>query len=354
MDTQYRFWTGACRRGIRVGVVLPFVVVLPLLSGAEQCVEVECVDEDGDGYGEGACPAPDCDDTDAGVYPFAAEDCGDGEDNDCDGLVDAADLECTVENMVEVPAGLFYRGTCNGGTVPSCSEGDPGYSSTWSEIETPIREIYVDGFYIDRYEVSVADYAVCVAAGACNEKDFLTHADFGFCHFGDPGYEQHPMNCVGWFGADAYCRFAGKRLPTEAEWEKAARGTEGARFPWGNEGASCEKANYSNATNVFCEGSTAPVDTRPDGVSPYGAFNMAGNVWEWVSDWYDPDYYDVDYPYPDYSPDENPQGPDTGEYKLIRGGSWVSAEGFIRTTMKHYYRPNTATEDLGFRCVRDL
>lgn len=343
----------ASRPLLRNGVwVLPLLGLAPLLFGVDQC-ESECVDLDVDGYGEG-CPAPDCVDTDPTVHPFQVEDCDDGQDNNCDGQVDADDLECNTVDMVPVEAGPFLRGICNGGSDPSCVAGEPGFSSTYSAPEMPMRTITLDGFWVDRYEVSVEDYAACVNAGACDTKDFASYQKYTICSYGKPGFETTPMNCVGWYGAEAYCRFAGKRLPTEAEWEKAARGEDGPSFPWGSSNASCTKANYSNATNTWCVGSTAPVNSYPAGVSVYGAYNMAGNVWEWVQDWYHPEYYDPAFPLPDFSPDHDPQGPETGTYRLIRGGSWVSSEGFIRSTFKHYYTPNTATEDLGFRCVRDL
>jgi formylglycine-generating enzyme required for sulfatase activity len=321
------------------------------LSGAKHCGL--CEDGDADGYGNGPfCIGPDCDDDNAVVNPAALEDCYDGQDNDCDQLIDSDDLECNLNNMVLVPAGPFYRGTCNEGSDPACYPGEPGYSRTYSTVEMPGREIDLAGFYIDMYEVSVAEFRVCIEAGACQAKWLGNYNEANFCNYDKPNYDEHPVNCASWYAADQYCRFAGKRLPSEAEWEKAARGESGFVFPWGNTTASCKLANYSYYTNLFCVGGTSLPGSYPDGVSPYGAFDMAGNLWEWVQDWYDPDYYDPAYPLPDYSPSENPQGPTTGTYRLIRGGSWVSSEGFIRTTMKHFYTPETGMEDVGFRCVR--
>jgi len=314
-----------------------------------------CSDADGDGYGNGlTCHGPDCDDSDSEVYPTQRENCTDKIDNDCDLLIDDDDIECQQTNLVAVPEGWFFRGTCNEGSDPPCSEGDPGYSRSYQEIEMPRREIYLTGYFIDAYEVSVGDFRVCLESGACQEKWIGTYYDATFCNYDKPARENHPINCASWYAADQYCQFAGKRLPTEAEWEKAARGIEGYRYPWGHGGVSCSVANYRYLTNTFCVGDTAPVDSYPEGASPYGAYNMGGNLWEWVHDWYHPDYYDESFPFPDFSPNENPQGPKEGTLRMIRGGSWVTSEGFIRTAPKHFYEPDMGVEDVGFRCVRSM
>ncbi len=250
------------------------------------------------------------------------------------------------DGMVLVPAGTFLMGICNEKTTPSCRPGDPGYNSydypdVAYEDEAPLHEVYLDAYYIDRYEVTVADYQACVEAGVCVEA-----GDWEGCNAGRPGREDHPVNCVSWSDADTFCRFAGKRLPTEAEWEKASRGTDGRKYPWGNEQPTCQLANYIDSYNTGkpCVGETTPVGSYPRGVSPYGAYDMAGNVWEWVADKYSFNYYQV-------SPDTNPQGPNTGLARVIRGGSWDDYPSYVRSANRDSFNPDSRPNDFGFRCV---
>jgi len=217
--------------------------------------------------------------------------------------------------MVYVPAGEFIMGS------------DKGDSD-----ERPVHTVYLDVFYIDKTEVTNAQYRQCVEAGTCDtpvKTIYYDHAD----------YAQHPVVYVSWDDADTYCRWAGKRLPTEAEWEKAARGTDGRTYPWG-EGLDCDHAQYSE-----CDGGTVPVGSKPEGVSPYGALDMVGNVWEWVADWYDPGYYSQ-------SPGRNPLGPDSGEGRVLRGGSWHSNQRFARCAYRVGGNPRYWYFYVGFRCAR--
>jgi len=198
--------------------------------------------------------------------------------------------------------------------------------------EGPEHTVYLDAFYIDKYEVTNAQYRKCGEAGACNTPSDTTYYD-------NADYAQHPVVYVNWYQAEAYCQWASKRLPTEAEWEKAARGTDGRTYPWG-EGIDCDHAQYSQ-----CGGRTVPVGSKPKGASPYGALDMAGNVWEWVADWYDSDYYSQ-------SPGRNPLGPDSGESRVMRGGPRGGDPGVVRITDRYRDAPYSQNIGVGFRCAR--
>jgi len=164
------------------------------------------------------------------------------------------------------------------------------------------------------------------------------------CHNGfwqaHEGYERHPVVCVSWFGAQAYSQWAWRRLPSEAEWEKAARGTDGRRYPWGNQAPNPELLNFNG--NM---GGTTPVGSFPLGASPYGALDMAGNVWEWVADWYDAGYYRV-------APQRNPPGPSTGVGHVQRGGAWDDDEWVTQVSIRDWDILAYKGYDSGFRCAQ--
>ncbi len=211
--------------------------------------------------------------------------------------------------------------------------------------ESPPRRPTLRPFWIDRQEVTNAEYRRCVAAGACTPlqaeevKRIRRYAS-------DSRYDRHPVVNVSWFQAAAYCRFVGGRLPTEAEWEKAARGDRDARrYPWGERRPDCTLANFGGPDG--CGGEPAEVGGRPAGKSPFGAEDMAGNVWEWVSDWYDSGYYGrAD------APRHDPRGPRWGSFKVMRGGCYDTAPEGLRVSCRNRDLPSSAKPNVGFRCAR--
>jgi formylglycine-generating enzyme required for sulfatase activity len=206
-----------------------------------------------------------------------------------------------------------------------------------SVTHSNVHDVYLDDYYIDKYEVTNRQYkAFCDATG----RQYPPDPDFlGFPRDLED-MPDHPVVMVTWEDASAYARWAGKRLPTEAEWEKAARGTDGRIFPWGNRGAH----NRCNFQDSGCPGRTAKVGSYPTGVSPYGAMDMAGNVWEWCNDWYDGSY-------PLSSPHNNPQGPASGKQRVVRGGAWNSGVGQICCAVRGYQTPSSRMNSFGFRCA---
>lgn len=230
--------------------------------------------------------------------------------------------------MVTIPAGKFLMGNPEG----------KGRADEW-----PQRSVYLEAFAIDQVEVTNERYmAFVTTTGHRNPPNpygtgLLLSAN---------GIEQLPVVQTTWYDAKAYCAWAKKRLPTEAEWEKAARGTDGRLFPWGNEPATSKRANFDREWED--EKTLSPVGSLPDGDSPYGVKDMAGNAREWVSDWYDPDYYK-------HAPDENPLGPDKrGVVRSIRGGSWHSPMADITTSARGRGGFALQTHGTGFRCARGL
>lgn len=200
------------------------------------------------------------------------------------------------------------------------------------DVEKPQRLVYLDLFWIYKNPVTNAEYRMCVEDGVC----ILPSATR---YFRDPDYEKHPVVYVGWSDATTYCEWAGGRLPTEAEWEKAARGTDGRKYPWGDQSPTCNLANFRG-----CVGTTSPVGSYPMGSSPYGALDMAGNVREWIADWHAADYYS-------YAPNQNPTGPTTGIYQVQRGGSWDWPETTLLVSRRYSSANGRRDYSLGFRCI---
>lgn len=273
-----------------------------------------------------------------------------------------------LDAMSSVPAGGFFMG---------CDSSNPfEYTCSYNvwHLDEPVRFVQIDAFEIDKYEVTNSEYRVCMEAGVCAPPVVRTVVD-------DRAYDQYPVTFVSWWDATAFCTWEGKRLPTEAEWEKAARGAIDTRiYPWGNETPDCHRVSSSfyregeDCNQV--EDGPGPVGRHPRGASPYGAYDMSGNIFEWVNDKYDVNYYN-------YAPNENPPGPpfartyrtsgdpmqpatsDERGYPVftIRGGSWAGHTHYMRVSHRHFGHhgpqlgvyadaPYFRNHRVGFRCAR--
>ena len=242
----------------------------------------------------------------------------------------------TPEDMALVPGGFFIMG-----------------SNDHGEDESPEHKTYMAPYYIDLYEVSASDFAEFLNE-VNNMNGYYLDNKFGTLFFNGryhprKGFENHPINNVKWRGAAEYCKWKEKRLPTEAEWEKAARGTDGRIYPWGNNPPKPDLARYRQEwTKEIAHHVMVPVNIFQKGTSPYGVYNMAGNVKEWVDDWFDREYYD------DPANHINPKGQIGGEFKVLKGGSWRDLKGFIYSSFRNNNRPGARLDDYGFRCAKSL
>ena len=203
--------------------------------------------------------------------------------------------------------------------------------------ESPPHSVYLEPFWIDQTEVTNTQYALCIQAQRCSPPKKLNSFTRGD-YYTNSAYGDYPVVYVEWSQAKTYCDWAGRRLPTEAEWEKAARGTDGRAYPWGDS-ISCSHVQYQD-----CGDDTVRIGSFPAGASPYGVLDMAGNVWEWVADWYQENYYSI-------SPSANPNGPGSGNYKVMRGGSWYSEDYHVRTASRRWESTAMSFSSVGIRCA---
>lgn len=223
--------------------------------------------------------------------------------------------------MVLVPAGEFTMGS---------EEGD--------DDERPVHRVYLDSFYLDTFEVTNGRFAKFVAA-------IGSEPPWGFADAETPvHYADHPVRWVTWLEATGYCLWAGKRLPTEAEWEKAARGQDGRLYPWGHDSPTPVHAVFGLKEGAE---TVAPIGDRDKGASPYGVHDLAGNLYEWVSDWYDDAYYTA-------TPMVNPRGPTEGTVKGQRGGSYINNPYRLRAAFRTKGDPTEHGPHVGFRCAQDV
>jgi formylglycine-generating enzyme required for sulfatase activity len=226
------------------------------------------------------------------------------------------------EGMVVIPAGEFWMGAEDG-----------------LQDARPIHRVYLSSYWFDKYEVTNALYRRCLEGGGCTPPKDLQAFD-------DPQRMQHPVTNITWSQARSFCQWQGKRLPTEAEWEKAARGTDGRRYPWGNDG-NVVKNRVKNGERTAGSNGTEPIGRQVSTVSAYGVFDLIGSVSQWVKDWYAEDFYQA-------SPARDPQGPLRGSFRVLRGGEWNEKPPDLRASYRGWDEVTYWGPTLGVRCAEDV
>ncbi|HOX45276.1 MAG TPA: MopE-related protein [Myxococcota bacterium] len=335
-----------CNAGSAFGIN-PAQVEIPYDGIDQDCNGADLIDADSDGHIAVQAGGDDCADGNPEAYPGHAEDCHDPADNNCDG---PANEGCGpgADEDVRVDAGPFTMGRL--------------VDETPYADQAPQHVVTLETFFMDKYEVTISQYRRCVMDGYCYNNPLFTWSQTDELYWMTQARGLHPAIGLDWYEAQDYCAWAGKSLPTEAQWEKAARGP-GARidlYPWGpveyttpaGGGAqvrlpvACDRANHTHlCTGEPCEQDVVAVDRYPTGVSFYGVFNLSGNVWEWVSDFYQWDYYTV-------SPADDPTGPGDTGVKVLRGGSLSDLDYQIELTQRSASGPFSRASNLGFRCAR--
>lgn len=255
--------------------------------------------------------------------------------------------------MVLVPAGEFIMGNNAEDVLADCKKVISDCQLDWFKDQEPPHQVFLDEFYMDIYEVTNILYKACVDAGACaapQNTSSKTHSNY----YGNSEFSDFPVIYIDWSQATAYCKWRGANLPSEAQWEKAARGTDGRTYPWGNKfdgtrANFCDKncpLNWSDKSTNDGYADVAPVGSFEEGKSPYGIYDLAGNVFEWTADWYSDTYYQN-------SPFSNPLGPDSGRYRVLHGGSWSDYAFSLRAPYRLGFKPGEISDSLGFRCAKD-
>jgi len=277
-------------------------------------------------------------------------------------------LMAIASRLVAVNGGSFTMGTTTeeaSQAVDECALYDRECDILWTQDSTPAHQVTLDPYQIEETEVTTSQYVAflnwmgpeshkngCLGQPCVNtsleqpETSYLNYDGEEYSVKNPQFYSNHPVTQVTWWGAEAYCNALGRRLPTEAEWEHAARGPDNHYYPWGFEFDGSRAMSSINPDR-----GTVPVSSYPEGRSPYGAFNMAGNVWEWVQDWFSPTYYSELATNPTLA--LNPQGPISGTQRVLRGGAWDSAPLFLRSMHRWSAEPGSPTPSIGFRCVSD-
>jgi serine/threonine-protein kinase len=243
--------------------------------------------------------------------------------------------------MVYVPAGEFEMGSDDDDVdyaLQLCNEYRGDCEREWFEAEWSVHTVALDGFWIDQTEVTNGQYRRCVEAGAC-DPPAESRSNTRETYYDSSAYDDYPVIYVSWHQAEDYCTWAGARLPTEAEWEYAARGPDSLIYPWGDSSPNDTLLNYDHKVK-----DTTKDSSYPNGVSWCGALDMAGNVWEWVADWYEEHYSS--------ERQVNPKGPSPRENRVLRGGHWGGSPIAVRSATRSRSHPDGTYHDVGFRCVR--
>lgn len=317
MMNRWHFKRSCIRDGLRTGLIAVMAMSMALA--------IACSEDDSSEYDDDPdAGAEDTGGTDTDDPSDAGGDVDDvGDDPDADASVDTGDEFEPSEGMAFVPEGIYRRG-CD----------DDVHDCSILEVDQPAHEVFVSAFEIDKRVVTEAEYDKCVDGGVCDEPN---HDDFY-----DGTGADYPVVNVSSEQAKTYCEWVDKRLPTEAEWEKAARSDDERIYPWGDDEPNCERTNYDE-----CDAEIEAVGAHPGGHSPYGVEDMAGNVRNWTADWFDGDYYED-------SPSEDPTGPDSGDNRAVRGASFFDGENQLPVWSRHSLEQPGWSFDTGFRCARSV